>query len=453
MCPVPPSAGYPRQIGEPSIRSRIHDEQGITARWAPNHQVRSEAEPTAGQARRAAGNSAREIVASSTPWEGGSIVGRRRAHWRTVTLAGLHGGGHCRQPATTESAPSARPRRHPFELSWVGIRGGVASREWNAASAPRRPSRMSTIWRVGRKSRAVGDRVRPVGQVWTGHRGPKVRFGDFYHDHLRSRPSARWTSDDIHLVLLLDALDRGRGWVPVGARVEGLRGGTGESAPAAACRPRLARSGGGHGSSSHRFGKDSVQPARLRAPASLGQRPGDVRRGRQRLRPRSLHRFPHSVRDGFGVDNLPSGFPISELLVSWSLGQPLLNGAGRNVEVHRATSEHEQRLFEQMERALRRGPKFATLASGTAARVEVAKRMPLVLPAGLVGPRLLITGVAVKMEIVDRRFLSRCSPVRWSWRSPEVRLLFPEAQTGTRPPPGKRVEAKAKPEGRLHGSP
>ncbi len=64
-------------------------------------------------------------------------------------------------------------------------------------------------------------------------------------------------------------------------------------------------------------------------------------------------------------------------------------------------SEHEQRLLEQMERALyAEDPKFATSLQQSGGRRGSRKRMILGLIVGLIGLALLITGVAVKMEIV-----------------------------------------------------
>ncbi len=64
-------------------------------------------------------------------------------------------------------------------------------------------------------------------------------------------------------------------------------------------------------------------------------------------------------------------------------------------------SEHEQRLLEQMERALyAEDPKFATSLRQPSARRGSRKRIVLGALLALLGLALLITGVAVKLPVV-----------------------------------------------------
>ena len=64
-------------------------------------------------------------------------------------------------------------------------------------------------------------------------------------------------------------------------------------------------------------------------------------------------------------------------------------------------SEHEQRLLEQMERALyAEDPKFASSLQNTAGRRGSRKRLILGVLIIVVGIALLVTGVAAKLPIV-----------------------------------------------------
>lgn len=64
-------------------------------------------------------------------------------------------------------------------------------------------------------------------------------------------------------------------------------------------------------------------------------------------------------------------------------------------------SEHEQRLLEQMERALyAEDPKFASALRQPVMRQGSRKRLALGIIIGLAGLGLLVTGVAVKLAIV-----------------------------------------------------
>jgi hypothetical protein len=64
-------------------------------------------------------------------------------------------------------------------------------------------------------------------------------------------------------------------------------------------------------------------------------------------------------------------------------------------------SEHEQRLLEQMERALyAEDPKFATSLRQPVIRQGSRKRVALGITIALLGIGLLVTGVAVKLAIV-----------------------------------------------------
>lgn len=95
------------------------------------------------------------------------------------------------------------------------------------------------------------------------------------------------------------------------------------------------------------------------------------------------------------------GFAIPRIL-------PILDPSADEVEVINATwrwavplSEHEQRLLEQMERALyAEDPKFASSLRQPVIRQGSRKRMALGIIIGLVGLGLLVTGVAVKLAIV-----------------------------------------------------
>ncbi len=64
-------------------------------------------------------------------------------------------------------------------------------------------------------------------------------------------------------------------------------------------------------------------------------------------------------------------------------------------------SEHEQRLLEQMERALyAEDPKFASSLQNTAGRRSSRKRLILGVFVAVVGVALLIAGVAAKLPII-----------------------------------------------------
>ncbi len=117
-------------------------------------------------------------------------------------------------------------------------------------------------------------------------------------------------------------------------------------------------------------------------------------------------------------------------------------------------SEHEQRLLEQMERALyAEDPKFATSLQNSGPRRGSRKRMLLGLVVGLVGLALLITGVAVKMEIVGIvGFVTMLAGAVLAFTGGTPAAS--EAQTGDAPAAGKaakRGKAKAKPEGGFMG--
>jgi hypothetical protein len=63
-------------------------------------------------------------------------------------------------------------------------------------------------------------------------------------------------------------------------------------------------------------------------------------------------------------------------------------------------SEHEQRLFDQIERSLAEDPKFASAVRSTDPRFHARRRIILAALAVLVGLAVLIVGVAEKYILV-----------------------------------------------------
>src|SRR5689334_13438471 len=63
-------------------------------------------------------------------------------------------------------------------------------------------------------------------------------------------------------------------------------------------------------------------------------------------------------------------------------------------------SEHEQRLFDQIERSLAEDPKFASAVRSTDPRFHARRRIILAAAAVLVGLAVLIIGVAEKYILV-----------------------------------------------------
>ncbi|MDQ1250924.1 MAG: hypothetical protein QG597_5304 [Actinomycetota bacterium] len=83
----------------------------------------------------------------------------------------------------------------------------------------------------------------------------------------------------------------------------------------------------------------------------------------------------------------PSADEADDINATWRWAVPL--------------SEHEQRLLEQMERALyAEDPKFASSLRQPVIRQGSRKRVALGIIIGLVGLALLVTGVAVKLPVV-----------------------------------------------------
>ena len=63
-------------------------------------------------------------------------------------------------------------------------------------------------------------------------------------------------------------------------------------------------------------------------------------------------------------------------------------------------SEHEQRLFEQIERSLAEDPKFASAVRATDPRVHTRRRVALAAIVFLAGIALLVYGVVSKQPLV-----------------------------------------------------
>ena len=63
-------------------------------------------------------------------------------------------------------------------------------------------------------------------------------------------------------------------------------------------------------------------------------------------------------------------------------------------------SEHEQRLFEQIERSLAEDPKFASAVRSTDPRFHARRRIILAVVAVVIGLGVLIFGVAEKNPIL-----------------------------------------------------
>lgn len=63
-------------------------------------------------------------------------------------------------------------------------------------------------------------------------------------------------------------------------------------------------------------------------------------------------------------------------------------------------SEHEQRLFEQIERSLAEDAKFASAVRSTDPRNHARRRIVLAVVAGLAGLAVLIYGVASKLPLL-----------------------------------------------------
>jgi hypothetical protein len=83
----------------------------------------------------------------------------------------------------------------------------------------------------------------------------------------------------------------------------------------------------------------------------------------------------------------PSADEADDINATWRWAVPL--------------SEHEQRLLEQMERALyAEDPKFASSLRQPVIRQGSRKRVALGITVGLIGLALLVTGVAVKLPLI-----------------------------------------------------
>jgi len=108
-------------------------------------------------------------------------------------------------------------------------------------------------------------------------------------------------------------------------------------------------------------------------------------------------------------------------------------------------SEHEQRLLEQMERALyAEDPKLASTLRGADLRAHHRRRIALGLIGFLVGVALLITGAATSIAPVGVvGFLLMLASAWWvttGWRA----RPGPTPVPGTAPPGSSRTPAKAK---------
>jgi hypothetical protein len=108
-------------------------------------------------------------------------------------------------------------------------------------------------------------------------------------------------------------------------------------------------------------------------------------------------------------------------------------------------SEHEQRLLEQMERALyAEDPKLASTLRGADLRAHHRRRIALGLIGFLVGVALLITGAATSIAVVGvLGFLLMLASAWWvttGWRA----RPGPTPVPGTGTPGSARSPAKAK---------
>ena len=268
--------GSPRQIGE-LIRSRIHDEQGITASvGAATTKFVAKLASTRAKPDGLLVVPASEVVAFLHPMKVGSLwgVGERteeqlhRLGLRTVAdIAGT--------PVTTlERALGTALGRHLFELSWGRDprRVQTAESERSIGAEETFPQDVDDMDVVGqevlRLSEKIAVRLRRAGL--TGRTVVlKVRFADFTTiTRSRTVTGPLDVGRDIYLVAqsLLTALGLQRARLRlVGVRVEGLR--PEEDSPR---QLELgARDQGWREAeeamdrAATRFGKDSVQPARL----------------------------------------------------------------------------------------------------------------------------------------------------------------------------------------------
>jgi hypothetical protein len=93
-------------------------------------------------------------------------------------------------------------------------------------------------------------------------------------------------------------------------------------------------------------------------------------------------------------------------------------------------SEHEQRLFEQIERSLAEDPKFASAVRSTDPRFHARRRIILAALAAMAGLGVLIFGVATKnIALGVGGFVVMLSAVAWGIQSfrrgrhPELRSV------------------------------
>ncbi|MFD9908226.1 DUF3040 domain-containing protein [Streptomyces sp. NPDC059063] len=111
-------------------------------------------------------------------------------------------------------------------------------------------------------------------------------------------------------------------------------------------------------------------------------------------------------------------------------------------------SEHEQRMLEQMERALyAEDPKFATALEGSGLRTYTRKRVYQAVAGFLVGIALLMAGMVAQLiwvSVVGFLVMLGCAVLAVTgWRkAPKPGEQTPGAATGPGAPPGRRHQPK-----------
>lgn len=114
-------------------------------------------------------------------------------------------------------------------------------------------------------------------------------------------------------------------------------------------------------------------------------------------------------------------------------------------------SEHEQRMLEQMERALyAEDPKFATALEGSGLRTYTRKRVYQAVAGFLVGIALLMAGMVAQLiwvSVVGFLVMLGCAVLAVTgWRkAPKPGEQAPGAAAATGPggaPPGRRQQAR-----------
>ena len=312
-------------------------------------------------------------------------------------------------PLPALRAGARRGRRRP--PARAGLRAGTRARSSptsrRSRSAPRRPSTptwtTTTVIRreLLRLAEQTAARLRAAGQAGRTV-SIKVRFADFSTvTRARTLPAPTDAGHEVYETAraLYDGLELDRARIRlVGVRVEGIAAGRGRGPAAGARRPRARLAGrgpGGRPGVAPVRGSGAVRPATLVGPTTRNTGAGPLRTRPRPGRDRACRRLLRAAltcrerdRGDIGRGGRSPTFPRATsariLVVAAPCGRRhvvprRLPAVAVAPVVRRGAvplSDHEQRLLEQIERALyAEDPKFASTVSSTDLRTHARRRV------------------------------------------------------------------------------